>query len=115
MILPESVGLEWYSTGTITLTQGSTHVTGVGTNWKATGIKCGDIFTVDRSVMYMVASVESDTSLTLLQAYAGSSGNTINYYIIRNFAATLQAELSAQISKQNAIYQTWQDLSLIHI
>ena len=113
--MPESVGLEWYSTGTVTLTQGSTHVTGVGTNWKATGIKCGDIFTVDRSVMYMVASVESDTSLTLLQAYAGSSGNTINYYIIRNFAATLQAELSAQISKQNAIYQTWQDGRLTEV
>ena len=105
--MPESVGLEWYDTGTVTLTQGSTAVTGVGTNWLATGIKTGDIFTVDRSTLYMVLTVNSDTSLTLKQAYAGASGNTLNYYILRNFAATLQSELSAQITKQNAIYQTW--------
>ena len=105
--MPESVGLEWYDTGTVTLTQGSTAVTGVGTNWLATGLKTGDIFTVDRSTLYMVLTVNSDTSLTLKQAYAGASGNTLNYYILRNFAATLQSELSAQITKQNAIYQTW--------
>ncbi len=107
MATAESVGLEWYETGTVTVTKNSTAVTGVGTNWKSIGIKTGDIFTMDRTTLYMVQSVNSDTSITLKQAYAGTSGSTLNYYIIRNFAATLVGQLGAEITKQNAIYQTW--------
>ena len=107
--MAESVGLAWYSTGTVTLTQGSTNVVGVSTNWKSVGLKTGDIFTVDRSVFYEIATVNSDTSITLRQAYAGSSGNTINYYVIRNFASTMEGELGAQVSRLSAVYQAWQD------
>lgn len=107
--MPESVGLAWYSTGTVTLTQGSTAVVGVGTNWKNAGLKIGDIFTIDRVTLYMIASVNSNTSITLAQAYAGTSGNSMNYYVIRNFAATLQAELSAQVSQLVGDYESWKD------
>ena len=107
--MPESVGLAWYSTGTVKLTQGSTDVIGVGTNWKNAGLKVGDVFTIDRVTLYMIASVNSNTSITLLQAYAGTSGNTMNYYVIRNFAATLQAELSAQVSQLVGEYESWRD------
>lgn len=107
--MPESVGLAWYSTGTVTLTQGSTAVIGVGTNWVNAGLKVGDIFTIDRVTSYMIASVNTNTSITLAQAYAGTSGNTMNYYVIRNFAATLQAELSAQVSQLVGDYESWKD------
>ena len=107
--MAERVGLAWYSTGTVTLTQGSTNVVGVGTNWAAAGLKVGDIFTVDRSLFYEIAAVNSDTSITLRQAYAGASGNTINYYVIRNFASTMEAELGAQVLRLSAVYQAWQD------
>jgi len=55
--MPESVGLAWYTTGTVTVTQGSTTVTGVGTNWVNAGLKTGDIFTMDRITSYEIASV----------------------------------------------------------
>ena len=107
--MAESVGLRWYTTGTVKVTQNSTALTGTSTVWEQAGIKPGDIFTIDRSVFYEIASVNSDTSITLGQAYAGATNNTANYYIIRNFAATLQSELAAEVSRQNAIYQTWMD------
>ena len=107
--MADSVGLRWYATGTVTLTANSTAVAGTGTNWKDAGLKPGDIFTVDRNIFYEIASVNSNTSITLAQAWAGSTGSSINYFVIRNFAATLQSELAAEITRQNAIYQTWMD------
>lgn len=107
--MPDSVGLAWYSTGTVTLTQGSTAVIGVGTNWVNAGLKVGDIFTIDRVTLYMIASVNSNTSITLAQAYTGASGNVMNYYVIRNFAATLQSELAAQVSELVGDYESWKD------
>ena len=80
--MPSSVGLAWYSTGTVQVTQGSTAVVGVSTNWR---------------------------NAELLQAYAGTSGNTLNYYVIRNFAATLQSELAAQVSQLVGDYEAWKD------
>ena len=106
--MADSVGLRWYTTGTATTKANNTAVTGTSTNWKTAGIKPGDIFTTDRQVFYEIASVNSDTSITLAQAFTAANTN-INYYIIRNFAATLQSELAAEISRQNAIYQTWMD------
>ena len=107
--MADSVGLRWYATGTVTLTANTTAVAGTGTNWKDAGLKPGDIFTVDRNIFYEIASVNSNTSITLAQAWAGSTGSSINYFVIRNFAATLQSELAAEITRQNAIYQTWMD------
>ena len=107
--MPESAGIPWYETGTVKVTNGSTAVVGTGTNWANYGLKAGDIFTTDRSVLYEIASVNSNTSITLKQAYSGTSGSTLNYYIIRNFAATLQAEIAYQVSDMVGKYESWKD------
>jgi len=64
---------------------------------------------MDRITSYEIASVNSNTSITLRQAYTGGSATAANYYIIRNFAATLPAELSAQVSNLVSGYEAWKD------
>lgn len=99
---------QWYKTGTVSTVAGSKVVTGVGTGWSLT-IKAGDIFTVNGSQLYEVASVESNTSLTLASAYpAAVSG--VAYAIIRNFTSTLPAELAADLAAmQRRWYQSLGD------
>ena len=86
----------WYRTGTVTVTASSATVTGAGTTW-LNQVKAGDIFTVDRDRFYEVDSVASNTSLTLNDAYAGSSAGGQPYAIIRNFTDTLTAELTSRV------------------
>lgn len=110
--MPTSIGLRWYATGTVNVTQGSTEITGIGTNWSGAGIKPGDIFTVDNSTIYEVLAVNSNTSITLATAFAGVTGQTLNYSIIRNFAATMQAEIAAQVALLVNKYEQYIDTEL---
>jgi hypothetical protein len=61
-----------YSTGTATTTQGSKTVTGAGTAWGA-NVDPGMLLRLDARY-YVVAAVNSDTSLTLGEAYEGATG-----------------------------------------
>ena len=64
-----------YKTGTATVTNGSATVTGTNTLWLA-NVTAGDSFTVaGDAVMYDVASVDSDTQITLSVAYAGATAS----------------------------------------
>ena len=74
-----------YSTGTATVTNGSATVTGSGTLWLA-NVTAGNSFTVagDR-VMYDVASVDSDTQITLSAPYAGTTASGVVYAIGTGF------------------------------
>jgi len=59
-----------YSTGTATVTNSSPTVTGSGTLWSA-NVSAADSFTIaGDGVMYDVASVDSDTQVTLSVASA---------------------------------------------
>ncbi len=60
-----------YSTGTVSVTQGSKTVTGAGTTWN-TLVDAGMLFRISGRV-YPVASIDSTTSLTLRDAYEGST------------------------------------------
>jgi len=74
-----------YSTGTATVTNGSATVTGTNTLWLA-NVTAGDSFTVaGDGVMYDVASVDSDTQVTLSVAYAGSTASGVVYAIGTGF------------------------------
>ena len=110
-----SVGLEWYKTGTVNITQGSPNVTGVGTQWVTTGVKKGDMFTVDDTRGYEIASVASNTSITLVKPFQGASGNAQNYAIIRNWAATMTAELAARVAELVNKYESYIDSELNQI
>lgn len=74
-----------YKTGSVTVTNGSATVTGLGTLWSAE-VSAGDIFTiVGSNAWYEVASVASNTSLTLTANYGGTSASGASYAITRDF------------------------------
>jgi hypothetical protein len=74
-----------YSTGTATLTNNNATVTGTNTLWLA-NVTAGDSFTVaGDGVMYDVASVDSDTQITLSVAYAGVTASGVVYAIGTGF------------------------------
>jgi hypothetical protein len=86
----------WYRNGTVTVTNASAVVTGSGTNW-LNQVKAGDMFTVNRTNFFEVDTVASNTSLTLNDAFSGTSGSGQAYAIIRNFTNTTSADLSTRI------------------
>jgi hypothetical protein len=80
-----------YGTGTVTLTSGSTTVTGSGTSW-TTNADAGMLFFDSATSTYgLVARINNNTSLTLAQPWAGSSGAGRAYllYVVGPFGASL--------------------------
>ena len=111
----DSAGLRWYRTGTVNITQGSTNITGVGTNWQTAGIQPGDVFMVGNSVLYEIAQVADNTNIVLNSAFQGATGTGQNYSIIRNFAGTMQAQIAAQVSELVNKYESYIDTELQQI
>jgi hypothetical protein len=110
-----SVGLAWYKSGTANLINGSTTVTGVDTQWLTAGVKTGDPFTVDDTRNYEIASVTNNTTLTLVKPFQGASGNAQSYAIVRNWAATMTAELAAKVAELLSKYEAFIDADLSKI
>lgn len=111
----DSAGLRWYRTGTVNITQGSTNITGVGTNWRTAGIQPGDVFMVGNSVLYEIAQVADNTNIVLNSAFQGATGTGQNYSIIRNFAGTMQAQIAAEVSSLVNKYESYIDTELQQI
>jgi hypothetical protein len=78
--------MSWYRAGTVTVTNGSKTVTGVGTLF-TTAVNAGDAFAlVDANLnptgaWYEVESVTNNTTLVLKQSYAGSTGSNKQYCV----------------------------------
>lgn len=76
-----------YRTGTVAVTSGSKTVTGSGTLWAVT-VSPGDEFTIcDANALptggrYEVATVNSNTSITLVQNYQGSTASGLAYAVL---------------------------------
>lgn len=87
-----------YSTGTVTVVNGSTTVTGSGTVWGDI-VNEGDLFTIDDDKFYYVAALNSDTSLTLDKPYAESSASGINYRVMLNTAAHFPSDVAAKVER----------------
>jgi hypothetical protein len=74
-----------YTTGTVAVTKGSTTVTGTGTSWNTandfglTNIQAGGKITLGDGDVYEVASVGSDTSITLSMAFTGTTATESSY------------------------------------
>jgi hypothetical protein len=77
------------SAGTVSVANGSTVVTGIGTTWKTWNRGRGDRIRIG-TVDYLVAWVESETQLRLATPYAGATASGLAYTIARQFT-TLQA------------------------
>lgn len=69
------------TTGTITVTNGSTAVTGSGTLFSDNFVGANDALVVGGEI-YIVKSISSNTALTLLTPYTGTSGSGKSYVII---------------------------------
>ena len=78
---------EQWKTGTVSVTNGSPTVTGVGTLWN-TNVVAGAAFKLDLDgdATYVIASVDSDTQITLSANYAGATAGTQVYMIQRSFS-----------------------------
>lgn len=68
------------SAGTVAVTNGSTAVTGSGTNWSLVNIKAGDQLHVG-GVVGIVASVTSDTAIVLSTGWPGATATGASYQI----------------------------------
>lgn len=69
-----------YSTGTASVTAGDVTVTGQGTTWLTSGIQAGDLFWAAGTDV-RIASVNSNTSLTLAFAWPGATRTAAAYEI----------------------------------
>ena len=76
-----------YSTGTVSISNGSTILTGVGTSWVVNGVQAGDVFEAN-GLTIEIASVASPTSITLARAWPGTTLSGNNYSIRFTPAAT---------------------------
>lgn len=77
----------WYRTGTISITSGATALTGILTSW-TNQVNPGDGISFDNgNTWYEASTVNSNTSITLGSAYAGSTLTSATYTIDRRSRA----------------------------
>lgn len=82
-----------YAVGSVTVTNGSVTVTGVGTLWLV-NTKVGDIFKTADGLEYIIQSVNSNTSITLTSVYIGTSEIGVAYTIRKLFTCSLDDSYS---------------------
>lgn len=92
----------WYRTGTITLTQGSALVTGVGTTF-FTSVRAGDMLIGPIMDMYEITDVISDGQMRIDRNYEGVSYTGTDWSVAPTAAQLKQ--LAKQITELIAIYQ----------
>lgn len=96
--------MPWYKTGTVTVTNGSPAVVGVGTTWGNGAITPGDSFSlVDASGAavsphYEVLTVTDDTHLTLTANYGGTTAAGAKYALWNLAGEHTTPYLSALVS-----------------
>lgn len=92
-----------YSTGTVSVTNGSATVTGSGTAWTSY-IEAGDIFVrVGDTVPYVVLAVVDDDELTLSTTYAGTTGTGASYVLHTDFTPNRGLPLPARGDAEIAV------------
>lgn len=100
----------WMNLGTINVVNGSKAVTGVGTKFKTSPIPAreGQPIVVN-NVHYEIASVNSDTSITLTLNYAGATANGLSYIIITTAEGSFN-DLSRRAAQVMSLYQGYMDV-----
>ena len=99
-----------YRTGTASVTQGSTKVTGLNTRWSTAGINPGANFYID-GIAYAneIKQVVSDTEIQLVKPYIGQSVSGQSYSIDINYQATVNASLAARMANILGEYELIRD------
>lgn len=99
----------WYRTGTISVPNGSTTLTGSGTAFVA-NVSAGMMVVANNQVIGEVAAVVSNTQITLAVAYAGTTLTGANY-AIANLGA-VRNSLIAAVQDLTALVEDAQDGAL---
>ncbi|QLE30524.1 methyl-accepting chemotaxis protein [Vibrio parahaemolyticus] len=89
----------WYRRGTVTVTDGSKEVVGVGTLWVDAGNKplAGDIMFIAGSI-YEVESITDNEHLSLFRPFTGVPPANGEYAIIRNTSVTIATRVAAMVA-----------------
>ncbi|WBM73006.1 phage tail protein (plasmid) [Buttiauxella sp. WJP83] len=101
----------WYREGTITFTQGSNTLTGVGTAWNVTanGVLPGMIVVGPDNRLYEIKRVNNDTNMVLTEAYAGETQTEVPCCIITTYEGDLtqfSARFTALMTRMSADSKT---------
>lgn len=97
----------WYRDGTVTLTNGSKAVTGVGTEWIAYVLPGGIFFTP--TGLYEVESVATNGSMQLVSPYAGPTVAGTAYAIAptQGYITALSKQLGAVLANFGSLKDAW--------
>lgn len=98
--------MAWYRTGTITVTNGSTTVTGSGTQWIA-NVGIGEGFLAPDGKIYEISDIVSNTSLRIASQYLGSTQSGQAYVIVptQSYIRDLAAAAAALVESYDM--STW--------
>lgn len=101
--------MSWYKTGTVNVTNNSKIITGINTKWAnpLIGICSGQMLilkTQNTIEIYEIASVQSDTELTLAKHYDGETKSGLGYEIPTVPKVSIEA-LALRISEMLNYYQ----------
>lgn len=91
--------MAWYSTGTVSVTNGNATVTGSGTAWVANSQASEGIWLPDGR-LYEIVSINSDTSLTISPNYLGTTQSGQDYRIVpvKGYPLLAAQQMAALIS-----------------
>ena len=101
-----------YKTGTIALDNNSNIVIGTGTLFQTVAnAREGDLFTLDGNTLYEIYQVDTETQLRIRNLvtgtkYQGESVSGVNYAIVRNFAASADAQIASDVV---SLQQRWHE------
>ena len=98
--------MAWYKTGTVTVTNNSSTVTGSGTNF-VSGAQVGFGFQGPNGLVYEITAINSSTSLTITPVYGGSTASGQSYAIVPTQGLT--AALASDVTDLITDYQTVAD------
>lgn len=112
--MAETAHTAWYRQGLVSVTNGSTKVSGNGTKFLTAGINPGASFRIDARGDYAceVAEVVSDTELRLAMPYYGQSATNQTYSIDRNHQSTMLADLSSRLARAQGCWEGRYDLDM---
>jgi hypothetical protein len=98
--------MAWYKVGAVSIVNGQTSVTGIGTRF-ASNARVGDAFRGPDGEWYEVLNIASETTLGIFPAYAGPTvTNNLNYTI-----APMQGYVKDSADKLRQVVQGLQDIS----
>ena len=99
--------MAWYRSGSITVTNGSTTVTGSGTQWIANA-GVGEALYAPDGRLYEITNIASDTSITIAPAYLGSTASAQAYTFVpsQSYIRDLAAQAADLVNNYSTIANT---------